>query len=125
MLYFAFILWAIYMANIGERTIFFEFTEHIRNGDKYGHFLLFGIFTPLLIVALRFSCFTWGRLKVYKGTLYIAVFVVLEELIQMFVPRRTVALADLAASGLGVLVFTLITVYVARWIPFDVKTEEK
>ena len=102
-----FILWIIYAADTGKKSIFFEIVDMIPNGDKIGHFFLFGILTLLLNLALRFKRFRlWQKLPM--GTVLVTVFVVLEELSQAFFPKRTMDITDLIADVLGILCFTLI-----------------
>jgi hypothetical protein len=108
--FFLFILWIIFSADTGSHNIFFEFVNSISNGDKLGHFFLFGIFTLLLNLALRFKTIkVWQKLPF--GTVLVSIFVLLEELSQAFFPNRTLDIADLTADGLGVLTFTFIGYY--------------
>ncbi|WP_296383999.1 VanZ family protein [Winogradskyella sp.] len=105
--FFFFILWIIYSADTGKSNVFFDIVSIIPNGDKLGHFFLFGILALLINFALRFKSITiWQKLPL--GTVLVSVFVILEELSQGFLPNCTIDIADLIADGLGVFIFTLI-----------------
>ncbi|EDP69871.1 Vault protein inter-alpha-trypsin [Flavobacteriales bacterium ALC-1] len=105
--FFLFILWILFSADTGKKNIFFDFVNMLPNGDKLGHFFLFGTLTLLLNFALRFkSILLWQKLPL--GTILVSVFVLLEELSQAFFPNRTLDIADLIADGLGILIFTLV-----------------
>lgn len=100
-----FTLWIIYAANTGKDNLFFDIVIRIPNGDKFGHFFLFGILTLLLNLALEFR--SYQRLPL--GTVFVFVFVVLEEWSQYFLPDRSLDIVDLIANWLGVLIFTYIS----------------
>ena len=102
-----FILWIIYSADAGKNTIFFDIVNTLPYGDKIGHFFLFGFLTLLLNLALNFKPVKlWQKLPL--GTVLVSIFVLLEELSQVFFPNRTLDIADLIADGLGILIFTFI-----------------
>jgi VanZ family protein len=108
--FFIFILWIIFSADTGRQNIFFKFVNSIPNGDKLGHFFLFGVLTLSLNFALKFKAIKlWQKLPL--GTVLVSVFVLLEELSQAFFPNRNLDIADLIADGLGILIFTFIGYY--------------
>lgn len=100
--FFAFILWVIYLANTGGSSIFFDFVRSIPYGDKLGHMGLFGFLTLVTIIGSKFRCFSCGRFKLYYGAVLVGLFVVGEELSQLFIPSRTFDFVDLAADSLGI-----------------------
>ncbi|WP_168926907.1 VanZ family protein [Shewanella donghaensis] len=105
-----FIAWIIFQANTGGNNIFFDIMHGVPYGDKFGHFGLFGTLTMFAIIISRFSYFRVGRLKIYYGALVISVFVICEEVSQAFIPSRTFDLVDLVAGGIGIALFTLLTI---------------
>lgn len=107
--FIGFIFWIIYQANTGGQSIFFDLVKNTRDGDKIGHFALFGVLTLGCNIALRYRVLRWRFLGVYWGTVLVSIFVVLEELSQGFIPRRTLDARDLYADGIGILAFTLLT----------------
>lgn len=113
--FFGFLLWIIYSADAGHGNVFFSWVKTIRNGDKYGHFFLFGFLTLLLNGALNRRVIGVKYFKIYLGTLLVSTFVVLEELSQAFFPRRTLDAKDLLADALGILVFSLIGYFLGRF----------
>ena len=73
------------------------------NGDKAGHFLLYGILSLLLnLTLLRSRRFPDPRRAAWTLTLLLALAIGLEELSQTLVPERTPDWWDLLFSYLGV-----------------------
>lgn len=105
-LFFAFLLWVIYLANTGADFILFDLIRTIPYGDKIGHFCLFGLLTLGVNTALKFNTLNFIILRIYVGTLLVTIFVVGEELSQYFIPTRTLDAGDLLADAAGILVFT-------------------
>lgn len=112
--FFGIILWAIYLANTGTPSIFFRYVLSVPNGDKWGHFILFGFLTLLANGAFKLRTLGWKRFRVFYGTILVSVFVVLEEVSQLFIPTRTFDGDDLLADCAGILLFTIISALV-KW----------
>ena len=102
--FFMFILWIIYLANTGEKSIFFDFVRSFPYGDKVGHAGLFGFLTLVAVIGSKFRCFKFGKFKIYQGATWVVLFVVGEEISQAFIPLRTFDLVDLAADVVGIAV---------------------
>lgn len=111
--FFAFILWVIYLANTGGRSVFFDFIRSIPYGDKLGHICLFGFLTLVTIIGSKFRAFSCGGFKLYYGAVLVGLFVVVEELSQAFIPSRTFDFVDLAADAVGIVIAVGIA-YVAK-----------
>lgn len=105
-LFFAFIVWIIYLANTGGDSIFFDFVRTIPYGDKIGHVGLFGFLTLLSIIGLGFRSVAFNRLRIYYGCILVLIFVFVEEFSQIFISSRTFDLGDLAANLVGILIAT-------------------
>ena len=112
--FFLFILWIIYLANTGQQSIFFELVRLIPYGDKVGHLCLFGFLTLLANFASKFKTFKLGKLNVYWGSVAVLVFVTIEELSQHFMPTRTLDIYDYIADMAGILLFTWLSVILAK-----------
>ena len=110
-----FIIWIIYLANSGGESIFFRLVAAFPYGDKLGHFMLFGILVFGVNLATRFHLFPIRivRFRIYSGTLWVSLFVTLEELSQGFFSTRTMDWTDLIADACGILFFTWLTSRVA------------
>jgi hypothetical protein len=108
-IFLGFIIWVIYLANTGGSSIFFDIVKHIPYGDKVGHCLLFGGLTYLANLTLQFKTIRLGSLPLYLGSCLVALFVLVEEISQGFIPHRTLDIADLAADGVGIMVFSYFT----------------
>ncbi len=97
--FFAFIIAVIYAADRHLARGFFEWVQSLPLGDKAGHFVLMGTLAFLLNRALAGRTLRPG---VQLGGVIVAVFVVVEEISQRWLPWRTFDYADLAADFLGI-----------------------
>lgn len=118
--FFTFIVWMIYTANIGGHSVFFELVGAIPYGDKLGHMLLFGLLTLCANFTLSFTILKlrlWPshyKPRLYKGTLLVTLFVLIEEGTQYYIPTRTFDLYDLLADAIGIGLFTYISYLSSR-----------
>lgn len=99
-----FIAWVIYMANTGQKSIFFDLVKMLPYGDKIGHFFLFGLLALGTTIVFKFRSIKFSQLAVPYGAILISCLVIIEELSQKFVSGRTFDLNDMLASLAGVLV---------------------
>lgn len=96
----------IILADVGGLG-FLRFINRIPFGDKIGNFLLYGILTLLLDLALFRSLPGLDRrLLSLRIAFILALLVGLEEFSQLFFPNRSFDLVDLAFSYLGVIFFS-------------------
>lgn len=104
-LFLAFIIGLIVLADADLLPDFINAIYDFPNGDKVGHFVLYGLLNFFITRAFLSSLPTrrggWVTLSV--GSI-LALFVALEELSQMFFSARTFSLLDLTASLLGIIV---------------------
>ena len=103
--FFAFILWIIYKADTGQSSIFFDLVKKIPYGDKLGHFILFGFLTLGMNFVTKFKVIRLGYLSIFTGTLFVFLFVLIEEISQYYLPSRTFDLLDLCADTAGIIIF--------------------
>jgi polysaccharide biosynthesis protein VpsQ len=78
-------------------TMLYSFTY----GDRVGHFVLFGLLSFLLRIAFPVPCFRALKRNIPVLTLILALFIVAEEISQIFIPARTFSWGDLLASLTG------------------------
>jgi VanZ family protein len=105
-----FIIGVIVFADLGMLDII-GFVNRIPYGDKAGHFILYGILTLLIDLALVHSVPAPGRrLLVFRVALILAILIGLEEFSQLYFPNRTFDLVDLTFSYLGVLFFSWVSI---------------
>jgi polysaccharide biosynthesis protein VpsQ len=105
----------IVLANMGALPGFLQIWNDLPYGDKVGHFILYGILTLLIDLAL-FRSFPLQRPKMFAVVigLILAVLIGLEEFSQQYFANRTFSLLDLTASYLGVIFFSWLALRVAR-----------
>ncbi|NQZ90179.1 MAG: VanZ family protein [Colwellia sp.] len=112
--FLGFIAWIIYLANTAQNSVFFEFVASIPNGDKLGHFCLFGLLTLGANFAFKLKCITLMSSNIYIGSVVVFVLVLVEELSQYFIPNRTLDATDLLADFVGIITFSLITKFIEK-----------
>lgn len=108
-LFLAFIIGLIVLADADLLPDFINAIYDFPNGDKVGHFVLYGLLnffiTRAFLSSLPIRRSGWVALSV---GLILALFVALEELSQMFFSARTFSLLDLTASFLGIVIGGLV-----------------
>ena len=109
------ILLIIILADIGALPPSLRLLKDLPYGDKIGHFILYGILTLLVDLALFGAHPHLSRkwLAVTSG-LILALLIGLEEFSQQYFANRTFSLKDLAASYLGVIFFSWLALRVHR-----------
>lgn len=103
--FFSFISFIIYQADTAHYNYAFHMVGKIPYGDKIGHIVLYGFMAFLLNYGL-------GGRKWFKqqiGSLVVLVFSVLEEISQLYLPSRSFDFADIAASVVGIVLFTVLS----------------
>ena len=105
-----FIGWVIYLADTGQKSIFFDLVKIIPFGDKIGHFLLFGFLTLGPIIVFKLRGMRIGKINVLYGAIVIFCVVVIEELSQKYVPGRTFDISDIMASLAGIVAFSFMPI---------------
>jgi VanZ family protein len=110
-LFTVFILLVIVLADAGILNRYVGFIYKIPFADKAGHFILYGILTLLIDMALFRARpnQSRGRLAMLCG-LVLALLIGLEEFSQKDFPSRTFDLVDLTFSYLGVAFFSWVAV---------------
>jgi len=113
-LFTIFIISVIVLADSGNIPPFIRSLYDFKNGDKLGHFILYGILTFFItrtfLSSLPSKSRSWVTLSI---GLTLALGIALEEWSQQFFSARTFDLIDLLASFLGVLV--------GGWVAFKIK----
>ena len=113
-LFALFIALIIVLADTGNLGVL-GFINQIPYGDKAGHFILFGILTLLLDLALIRSLPNRDpKLVAVSIGLTLALVIGAEEYSQQFFHSRTFSLLDLAFSYLGVLFFSWVALRIKR-----------
>ena len=104
-IFFVFIVAVIILADTGHMPRFIRTIYDFPNGDKLGHFILFGLLNFFLARAFlsSFPSRPRGWVTLSVG-LILALLIALEEFSQKFFAKRTFDLIDLLASYLGLLV---------------------
>jgi VanZ family protein len=106
--FFVFLLAVAYWADSGTMPAPLKFVSAFPNGDRVGHFVLYGILAYLVSAAFPSRWVRVGAWRLPLGAVLAAAMATLEELSQIFIPARTPDLVDSAAGYLGIFVSTLI-----------------
>jgi polysaccharide biosynthesis protein VpsQ len=110
---FAFLL-IILSANKGGIPSWIYSFYNYPNGDKVGHFVLLGLMAFLMNCSFPGRVVRIFSLPIPTGSLIVAGLASLEELSQSLFPNRTSSLLDLAASFLGITVFSYLSMWVIK-----------
>ena len=114
-LFFAFIIGLVILADADLLPAYVHVIYDFPNGDKLGHFILFGLLTFFITRAFLSSLPSRPRGMVTLSVgLTLAFFIALEEFSQKFFATRTFSYLDLLASFLGQLV--------GGWVAYNIKT---
>lgn len=109
LVFFLFICFVIFSADTSRMPGWIALVYHFPNGDKAGHFILYGIMAFLMNISFPKLAWHVGPVKLPGGGLLFAVFSILEEISQSFFTSRNSSLLDVAFSLLGILVFSYLS----------------
>lgn len=110
-LFTLFILLVIVLADAGILAHYVGFVYRMPYGDKAGHFILYGILTLLLNLALFRSRPDQSRMRLaVRCGLTLALLIGLEEFSQQYFSNRTFDLVDLTFSYLGLVFFSWLAI---------------
>lgn len=101
LLFILFILGVILLADLGTLPSSISILYRYPNGDRAGHFFLFGILTFLVNSSFPRQV-QIARVNIYYGSLIIATLATLEEISQLFFSYRTFDLIDLTFTLMGI-----------------------
>ena len=105
----------IVLADMEALPRYLRLFNDIPYGDKAGHFILYGILTLLIDLAvLRSLAPRRPKLVAVMISLVLGGLIGLEEYSQQYFANRTFSLMDLSASYLGVIFFSWLALRVAR-----------
>lgn len=112
LLSFAFLMfvgWVVVTSAIGNESLFHLFVRKMPMGDKIGHFLLFGILTYSANIISKFQTWWVWKLSFLKGSIYVFVFVLVDEFSQLFFTYRQFDVFDLIANFVGIAFFSYLS----------------
>jgi VanZ family protein len=113
-LFTIFIVFLIILADNGNIPSFIRSLYDFQNGDKLGHFILYGLLTFFITRTFLSSLPSKSRIWVTLSLgLTLALGIALEEWSQQFFSTRTFDLIDLSASYLGLMA--------GGWVAFKIK----
>ncbi len=115
-LFAGFLFYVIYSANQSADFYFVKWVRALPYGDKIGHFLLMGIMTLLINLALRNRTFSLFNKNILWGSSIIFIIITIEEFTQISNPNRTFDVLDLSANYLGIFCFSMAAIFVHPYI---------
>jgi VanZ family protein len=117
-LFILFMILMILLAGAGRMPEPVKALYRFPNGDRLGHFILFGLLTFLVNMAFPRQL-QIARTEVFYGSLIICSLAVLEEFSQLFIPLRTFDFTDLAFTILGIACADGIVHIIRRYQPAE------
>lgn len=113
-LFFLFICWTIFRADMGQSSVWVKNVRHIQHGDKAGHFLLYGMLAFLVNLALNNRRIRLGGIRVLLGALLVGTFAILEEFTQIALPSRNFEWWDMVCDIAGIWLFSHLAIRMDR-----------
>ena len=104
----------VILADIRETQHLFRFIRKIPYGDKIGHFMLMGMFSLVINLALTARSIRIWKLNYLLGSVIVLIVVSIEETSQIFVRGRNFDLVDLLADAAGIFVFGEIARFIIK-----------
>jgi VanZ family protein len=106
----------VFLADRKESQFLFRFVRGTPYGDKAGHFILMGLFSLTLNLALSCKMVRLWKLNLLMGSLIVALVVTLEEFSQLFIRYRSFDPVDLLFDYAGIFLFGQLACYLSkRW----------
>lgn len=115
--YALFLALLVFLADQRQYQFVFRVVRRTPYADKAGHFLLMGIFSLLVNLALSCRKTRIGKLSLLTGSLVVGIVVTLEEFSQIFVRYRSFDPVDLAFDYAGIILFGLLASYLTKLRP--------
>lgn len=104
-LFVLFLAFIVYSADRGALPAIISFYKYIPFGDTLGHFILMGSFAFLATWVLEAKSLCFLKLRVPIGSIIVFLIVLLEEISQLFLSKRTFSFLDLLADFIGIFAF--------------------
>ena len=105
----------VFLADRKSSQFLFRPIRNMPYGDKAGHFLLMGLFSLILNLALSCKKVKIWKLNLLVGSLIVALVVTLEEFSQIFIRYRSFDLTDLFFDYAGIFLFGQLAYLMKRW----------
>lgn len=96
------VFWVISIANSGSQHPLMAMLNYVPFGDKVAHFVLYGSFALLLIVASKLRFTQIGPCRIYTAALWVTCFVTIEESSHLFIDTRSFEIPDMIMNMLGI-----------------------
>lgn len=104
-LYILLLAGIVVLADVRETQFLFRPVRQLPYGDKIGHFLLMGMFSLVVNLALKARTACVWKVSYLLGSLIVLAVVTTEEFSQIFVRGRTFDWTDLVADCAGIIIF--------------------
>jgi VanZ family protein len=123
--FFIFVIGVVVLADNGSLPNSIRALYDFPNGDKVGHFILFGLLDFIITRAFLSSFLSKPRSWVtFSIGLTLALLIALEEFSQKFFSTRTFDLVDLLASYAGIVMFGFLAFFGKSRVNFETKREK-
>ncbi|HYO92569.1 MAG TPA: VanZ family protein [Pyrinomonadaceae bacterium] len=115
--YALFLALLVFLADQRQYQFIFRVVRRTPYADKVGHFLLMGILSLLVNLALSCRKTRVGKVSFLTGSLIVAIVVTLEEFSHIFVRYRSFDLIDLLFDYAGIILFGLLASHLTKLRP--------
>lgn len=104
----------VFQADCGALPRWLAAIQAFPGGDKFGHFLIAGLLSLTLNLAMHARVVRLGRIPLHLGSLLVFVVLAAEEFTQLWFPARTFSWLDLSSDVLGILAASYLVWRLAR-----------
>lgn len=104
--FFILIIYIIFLADTANYNFAFRLIGDIPYGDKFMHFLLYGIMAFLLNHGFNYKSYKTFSCDYQVGATIVFLFASIEEFSQFFIASRTFDSDDILADLFGVILFS-------------------
>lgn len=113
-LYVLILVVIIFLADSKDYRFLFKFIRDTPYGDKAGHFILMGLFSLILNLALSCKMVKLWKINLLMGSLIVALVVTLEEFSQLLIRYRSFDLIDLLFDYAGIFLFGQLACFLTK-----------
>jgi VanZ family protein len=104
----------VFLADQKAYQFLFRPIRNMPYGDKAGHFILMGLFSLILNLALSCKTVKLWKLNLLTGSIIVAFVVTLEEFSQLFIRYRSFDPVDLLFDYAGIFIFGQLACWMGR-----------
>ena len=126
LIYIILLIALIILVDKGKMLYWLSWVHYIPFADKVGHFLLLGVASFVVNVALTCKNYKLFNYHFFYGSTILGILITLEEFSQMLIPFREFDVLDLASNYSGIWIFGLIGCFLfQKYLGKDIQEKKR